>query len=48
MDKTELKPNIIVNGPSFPEPVQVIVVVPMGAAVKLIGNPQRVAGAWTE
>src|SRR3990172_2677453 len=41
MDKTELKPNIIVNGPFFPEPVQVIVVVPMGAAVKLIGKGSR-------
>lgn len=41
MDKTELKPNIVVNGPFFPEPVQVIVVVPMGAAVKLIGKGSR-------
>lgn len=34
----QLKPNIIVRGAIFPEPVQVIVVVPMGEAVKLIGK----------
>ncbi len=34
----ELKPNITVQGPLFPEPVQVIVTIPMGAAVKLIGK----------
>ena len=34
----QLKPNIIVRGPIFPEPVQVIVAIPMGASVKLIGK----------
>src|SRR5258705_7166183 len=34
----QLKPNIIVRGPIFPEPVQVIVAIPMGTAVKLIGK----------
>lgn len=34
----QLKTNIIVRGAIFPEPVQVIVVVPMGEAVKLIGK----------
>ena len=34
----QLKPNIIVRGPIFPEPVQVLVVIPMGEAVKLIGK----------
>jgi hypothetical protein len=34
----QLKPNIIVRGAIFPEPVQVIVVVPMGDSVKLIGK----------
>lgn len=34
----QLKSNIIVKGAIFPEPVQVIVVVPMGEAVKLIGK----------
>ncbi len=34
----QLKPNIIVRGPIFPEPVQVITSVPMGDSVKLIGK----------
>lgn len=34
----ELKPNITVHGPLFPEPVQVIVTIPMGSAVKLVGK----------
>lgn len=34
----QLKPNIIVRGPIFPEPVQVIVAIPMGASVKLVGK----------
>src|ERR1700730_13209445 len=34
----QLKPNIIVRGPIFPEPVQVIVVIPMGASVKLVAK----------
>ncbi|MDP2823725.1 MAG: SNF2-related protein [Sulfuritalea sp.] len=34
----ELKPNITVHGPLFPEPVQVIVTIPMGTAVKLVGK----------
>src|SRR5437879_885789 len=33
-----LKPNIIVRGPIFPEPVQVIVAIPMGTSVKLVGK----------
>ena len=33
-----LKPNTIVRGPIFPEPVQVLVVVPLGESVKLIGK----------
>ena len=32
---TDLKPNTILRGPIFPEPVQVLVVVPMGTSVKL-------------
>jgi len=35
---TQLKPNVIVHGPIFPEPVQVIVAQPVGDAVKLIGK----------
>ena len=33
-----LKPGVIVRGPIFPEPVQVILVTPMGTSVKLIGK----------
>jgi hypothetical protein len=41
MHAEELKPNIIVQGPPFPESVQVIVAIPMGASVKLIGKGTR-------
>src|SRR5258706_1244090 len=34
----QLKPNIIIRGSIFPEPVQVLVVIPVGASVKLIGK----------
>ncbi|HEX9870806.1 MAG TPA: DEAD/DEAH box helicase, partial [Candidatus Tectomicrobia bacterium] len=34
----QLKPNVVVRGPLFPEPIQVIVTIPMGHAVKLIGK----------
>jgi hypothetical protein len=37
----ELQPNIIVHGPLFPEPVQVIVATPMGASGKLVGKGTR-------
>ena len=35
------KPNSIVRGPFFPEPVQVIVILPMGDSVKLVGKGLR-------
>jgi len=38
MIDSELKPNIVVRGAFFPEPVKVIAVVPMGDSVKLIGE----------
>lgn len=38
MLRDQLKPNVIVRGPILPEPVQVIVTIPMGNAVKLIGK----------
>lgn len=38
MKKEALKPNIIVHGPIFSEPVQVIVSIPMGDSVKLVGK----------
>lgn len=34
----ELKPNAIVQGPLFPEPVQVILVTPVGECIKLTGK----------
>jgi hypothetical protein len=34
----DIKPNRILRGPLFPEPVQVLVATPMGPAVKLIGK----------
>ena len=34
----QLKPGVIVRGPIFPEPVQVILVTQMGTSVKLIGK----------
>ena len=38
MKLEDIKPNIIVRGPMFPEPVQVITTIPMGESVKLIGK----------
>ena len=38
MQSNCLKPNVIVRGSILPEPVQVIVIVPMGTSVKLIGK----------
>lgn len=38
MLKDQLKPNVVIRGPIFPEPVQVIATVPMGEAIKLIGK----------
>lgn len=38
MQLDQLKPNVVVQGPLLPEPVEVIAVVPMGDAVKLIGR----------
>lgn len=34
----QLKPNLIVRGSLFPEPIQVIVTIPMGQSIKLIGK----------
>jgi len=33
-----LKPNTTVRGAIFPEPVQVILIVPMGDSIKLVGK----------
>ena len=40
-DFSNLKPNMIVRGPILPEPVQVIVTIPMGDSIKLIGKGLR-------
>src|ERR1035438_4298405 len=37
----QLKQNVTVYGPLFPEPVQIIIAVPMGTSVKLIGKGVR-------
>jgi hypothetical protein len=34
----QVKPGVFVRGPMFPEPVQVIMVTPMGKSIKLIGK----------
>lgn len=34
----QLKPNKVLHGPIFPEPVQVIVTIPMGEAVKIVAK----------
>ena len=39
MKLDDLKANKVLWGPIFPEPVQVIVTIPMGDAVKLVGKP---------
>lgn len=38
MQLEELQPNAIITGSLFPEPVQVIVTIPMGTSLKLIGK----------
>jgi hypothetical protein len=44
MKAEDLKPNKILRGPIFPEPVQIIICISMGDAVKLVGNRRK----WTE
>jgi hypothetical protein len=38
MSENKHKPNVILRGPIFPEPVQVVAVSPMGRAVKVSGK----------
>jgi superfamily II DNA or RNA helicase len=38
MNLQDLKTNVIVRGPMFPEPVKIIRVVPMGGSIKLVGQ----------
>src|SRR5580698_10512992 len=41
MRSEELKQNVTVYGPLFPEPIQIIIAIPMGNSVKLIGKGVR-------
>jgi hypothetical protein len=41
MEREQLKPNVVIRGPIFPEPVQVIVTVSLGEAVKVIAKGLR-------
>lgn len=41
MQTEALRPNIVVRGAMFPEPVQVLIVVPIGDSLKLIGKGLR-------
>ena len=37
----ELKPNVTVTGPLFPEPVEILTLMPMGSSVKLVARGIR-------
>jgi superfamily II DNA or RNA helicase len=41
MQQDDLKQNVTVYGPLFPEPVQIILAIPMGSSVKVIGKGVR-------
>src|SRR5688572_19742665 len=41
MNLNDLKPGVIVRGPVFPEPVEVLVVTALGNAIKLTGAGQK-------
>ncbi|MEW6266136.1 MAG: helicase-related protein [Thermodesulfobacteriota bacterium] len=41
MDLGNLKPEAIVTGPVFPEPVQVILTMPIGDSIKIVGKGMR-------
>src|SRR6266851_1431403 len=41
MKSNELKPGIIVHGPVLPEPIEVLVVTPLGDAIKIVGAGQK-------
>ena len=38
MISSDLKPDLIVRGPLFPEPIQVIVAIPVGTSTKIVGK----------
>lgn len=41
MNASDLKPGVIVRGPVLPEPIEVLVVTPLGDVIKLIGAGQK-------
>src|SRR5436309_7997866 len=41
MKVNELKPGIIVRGPVLPEPIEVLVVTPLGDVIKIVGAGQK-------
>lgn len=41
MKANELKPGIIVRGPVLPEPIEVLVVTPLGDVIKIVGAGQK-------
>src|SRR5215216_1303404 len=41
MDARELKPGIIVRGPVFPEPVELLIVTPLGEVLKIVGAGRK-------
>ena len=41
MNVNELKPGIIVRGPVLPEPIEVLVVTPLGDVIKIVGAGQK-------
>ena len=41
MNASDLKPGIIVRGPVLPEPIEVLVVTPLGDAIKIVGAGQK-------
>jgi superfamily II DNA or RNA helicase len=46
MQREQLKPNIVLRGPLFPEPVQVIITIPLGEAVKVIAKGLRTSQVY--
>ncbi len=41
MQREQLQPNVVLRGPLFPEPVQVIITIPLGDAVKVVAKGLR-------
>src|SRR5215210_6085089 len=41
MNANELKPGIIVRGPVLPEPIEVLVITPLGDMIKIVGAGQK-------